>query len=102
MPIVWQTPGIGSPPPDAIRFLAGQLSEIAERLRELEPALRAAGDIEWRSPGAAAFRGQLQDRGRLLRAAADETETAHADLGQYAAWLESSAQTPLAGPAQPW
>ncbi len=91
---MWPPPQFGKPPVELIAHLAAELQAVEQQLDALQLQVRNAGNIQWRSKGADAYRQELAVQEQKVRAAGDEVQLAASDMGQYAAWLDSSASVP--------
>ncbi|HEV7168023.1 MAG TPA: hypothetical protein VGN49_08650 [Micrococcaceae bacterium] len=93
------TTAAGHLPPrgDDVARLARRLGQAAEEMDSLREQLHAAGQLEWYSRAATAFKDALLLRERRMRDTAADLRSASAGMQRYAAqlyWDQSSPNGP--------
>lgn len=97
----WQMAGAGAfgagpgavagPPPWAVAEVARRLAGIARDMEALRMQLGHVAQVDWKSPAAAAFRGELAERNAALAAAVQAMDAAAAEVVAYGTMLSSTA-----------
>jgi hypothetical protein len=83
---------------DDVARLARRLGEAAEEMETLREQLHAAGQLEWSSRAATAFKDALLVRERRMREAAADLRDAAAGMQRYAAQLYWDQSSPTGPP----
>jgi len=78
-----------------VRQRAGEVAGLAEEVRSIADRVRRAGDAEWRSTAAAAFRAGLEAEVRRLLVVGGEVDEAAAALRAHADAIETPGPGPL-------